>query len=82
MTPPLRYLRAIWANLVQSSRRAVQEADDLQEVVIADTPGAVHQEDQVRFGCLTDWTEGEGEGRLKQTELHLHQRKFMILFVL
>lgn len=59
--PPLRYLRAIRADLVQSSRGAVQEADDLQEVVITDTPGAVHQEDQVRFGCLTDWTEGEGE---------------------
>lgn len=55
------YLCAIRADLVQSSRRAVQEADDLQEVVITNAPGTINQEDQVRFGCLTDCTEEEGE---------------------
>lgn len=55
----LWYLCAIWADPVQSSGGAVQEADDLQEVVIADTPGAVNQEDQVSFGGLTDWMERE-----------------------
>lgn len=48
------YLSAIWADLVQGARRAVQEADDLYKVVIADAPGTVHQEDQVGSGRLTD----------------------------
>lgn len=57
----LWYLCAVWADPVQSSGGAVQEADDLQEVVITDTPGAVNQEDQVSFGRLTDWMEREEE---------------------
>ena len=48
------YLSAVGANLVQRSRGAVQETDDLLEVVVSDTPGAVNQEDQVGLGCLAD----------------------------
>lgn len=54
--PFLNYLCAIWADPVQSSNGAVQEPDDFQEVFVPDTPGAIDQEDQVCFGCLTNWS--------------------------
>lgn len=48
---PERYLGAVRSDLVQGTRRTVQEANDLDKVVIADAPGAVDQEDQVGPGC-------------------------------
>lgn len=64
----LSYLCAIRSDPVQSSGGAVQEADDLQEVVISDTPGAVNQEDEVRFGSLTDCTKRGRRWGQQQTE--------------
>lgn len=58
------YLCAVWADPVQSSGGAVQETNDLQEVVVTDTPGSVDQEDQVCFGCLTDWTDRERQRKM------------------
>lgn len=55
LPPSSWYLCAFRTDLVQSPCGAVQEADDLQEVVVADAPGTINQEDQVRSGCLTDW---------------------------
>lgn len=57
---PRGYLRPVGPDPVQGPGGAGQEADDLQEVVVPDAPGAVHQEDQVRSGCPATWT---GRGR-------------------
>lgn len=38
----LGYLCAIWAYPIQSSDGAVQETDNLQEVVVTDTPGTIN----------------------------------------
>lgn len=59
---PLAYLRAIWADLVECPGRAVQEADDLVEVVIANAPGAIHQEDKICLGCFTNCMGEERKG--------------------
>ena len=56
---PLPHLCAIWADLVERPSRAVQEADDLMEVVIANTPGAIHQEDEIGLGSFTNCDEGK-----------------------
>ena len=51
------YLGPGRADPVQSPGRAVQEADDLLEVVVSNAPGAVHQEHQVGLGRPAHWRE-------------------------
>lgn len=63
------YLSSIGADPVQSSGGAVQEADDLQEVFIPDTPGAVDQEHQVCFGCLADLRRRQGKANVRKYDV-------------
>lgn len=70
----MTHLGTICSNQVQRSHGAGQEARDLQEVVVPDGPGAVHQEDQLGLGLLTHLrhTHTHTVGGVKHTGSKVH----------
>lgn len=56
-------LCSVCSNQIQRPHGAVQETRDLHEVVVADGPGTVDQENQISLGLLAHWTNTDAQSR-------------------